>query len=107
MKDPVRPRNEDPGQRSRDREHWHEDDERERTHRKNFRIHLVFDVLLVVAAAWLGIHFYTQRLRGDVKELQTKITRLENSLETKDKQYSVVYKQLESTRKELERAKRR
>ena len=76
MKDPVRPRNEDPGQRSRDREKWHQDDEKDRRHRKKFRIHLFVDVLLVAASAWLAIHLYTKKLQDEKAELQKQVTEL-------------------------------
>ena len=84
MKDAVRARNEDPGQRSRDREKWHEDDEREKLQRKKFWMHIVFDVLLVAATAWLAIHFYTKKLQDENTELRNKVTRLEKRWSTRN-----------------------
>lgn len=80
MKDPVRPRNEDPGQRSRDRERWHEDDERAKLQRKKFWIHIFVDVLLVVASGWLTVHFYTKKLQDEKAELQRQVTALKTQL---------------------------
>jgi len=80
MKDPVRPRNEDPGQRSRDRNKWHEDDERDKLQRKKFWIHVFVDVLLVVASAWFAVDFYTKELQSEKAELQKQVTELKAKL---------------------------
>lgn len=92
MKDTVRQRCEDPDQRSLDRQGWHEDDERDRTHRRKFRIHLFFDVLLVAASAWLAMRFHAERVEGKVAELRGKVTRLQKKLSTKDRQIATLRK---------------
>jgi hypothetical protein len=77
MKDRVRPRNEDPGQRSRDRQHWHENDEMEKLQRKKFWIHIAFDIILVAATFFLVKDHFTKPLLGEITQLKAKIAELE------------------------------
>ena len=83
MKDAVRPRNEDPTQRSLDRQHWHEEDEKDRAQRKKFWIHIVFDILLVAGTVFATRHFLTQQFQEEKTKLQSKITWLETQMATK------------------------
>ena len=80
MKDLVRPRNEDPGQRSRDRQHWHDEDASDKQQRKKFWIHIVFDILLVAAAVGIARYCFTMPLQDEVTKLQNKVTKLEKQL---------------------------
>jgi len=80
MKEAVRPRNEDPGQRSRDRNKWHEEDERKSRERRKFWIHVFVDVLLMAASAWLAVHFYTKKLQEENAALQKQVTHLKTKL---------------------------
>ena len=92
MRETLRQRHEDPDKRSLDRQHWREDDERDRIQRRRFRIHLFFDVLLVAASAWLAMRFHAERVEGKVAELRSEVTRLEKKLSTKDRQLSALMK---------------
>ena len=83
MKELVRSR-EDPTKRSQDRQHWHEEDERDKLQRRKFWIHIVFDILLVAATAYLARDYFTTQLRGEVAELQTKVARLEKRLSSRN-----------------------
>ena len=77
MKDRVRPRNEDPGQRSRDRQHWHETDEKDKQQAKKFWMHIVFDIILVAATFFLVKDHFTKPLQNEITELKAKIAKLE------------------------------
>ena len=81
MKDAVRPRNDNPGQRSLNRQHWHEDDERDKRQRRKFWIHIVFDLLLIAATAYFARDYFTKPFRDDITKLEKKIGKLEKKIE--------------------------
>ena len=43
-------------------------------------MHIVFDILLVAATAYLARDYFTKQLQGEVTELQNKVTTLEKRL---------------------------
>ena len=105
MKEAVRQRNEDPGQRSRDRQHWHEYDDMVTSYRKKFWIHIFFDVLIAVASVWLAIHFYAKRVQDEVTDLRSNNTTLQRQLSREHELLVAKDKQLTETKKLLSAAK--